>query len=806
MYRPSRASNNLLRLPTIETVGYHLLPLRRGMCRRLVSLLSLWVAVGVVLALGPLQAQQPTPAQLASLPSPVKKIIEFSADIQPILEKNCLSCHGTAAQQSGLRLDNRADALKGGYSGAVIKPGSSAGSRLIHLVGGFEPERRMPMGSENLSGLEISFLRAWIDQGAPWDTAPSQAGAQPPSTKASGHWSFVPPKRPAVPAVQNEDWVRNQVDSFILARLEKENIRPSPEADRVTLLRRLSLDLIGLPPTPRQVDAFLADTSPRAYERLVEELLASEHYGEKWTRPWLDLARYADSDGYETDQLRPWAWRWRHWVVEALNRDMPFDEFTIEQLAGDLLPNTTVDQQIATGYHRNTVSNREGGADLAEFRVDQIVDRAANTGVVWLGLTVGCARCHDHKYDPISQKEFYQFYAFFNGSDEVNIDAPLAGEIGPYLASRREYETKREELLAPIREGLAPLQAEWERNLLAAATAPGNSHLWDREWEVLGLIWGGNWGEGQHEGLRIVSLDPSKRTGGQSQLLFDYFLRRGSKVNPKRFKELKVKEISEKVEALKEQYPKLTRAQTLIESREPRPSFIHVRGDFRSPGIGVKPSIPAVLPPLPTQAHLDRLTLARWLVSPDNPLTTRVAVNRMWQEFFGRGLVATSDDFGTQGDKPSHPALLDWLAQEFIARGWSVKAMHKLIVMSATYRQASQGRPELETRDPGNRLLARQARVRLSAELVRDAALSVSGLLDTTVGGPAVYPPQPKEAASYGYSTPWDESTGGDRYRRGLYTWLQRTSLYAQSVIFDLPDPNPPRKIEHTATSINAVE
>ena len=754
-------------------------------------LLCLRIAAGFVLLVAALHAQQPTADQIVSLPAPVKKIIAFSTDIQPILEKNCLGCHGPGAQQSGLRLDNRADALKGGYSGAVIKPGDSAGSRLIHLVAGFEPQRQMPMGGDKLSRLDISFLRAWIDQGAAWDATPSEAAAQPTPNEPTKHWSFVPPKQPAIPAVRNQNWVRNPIDAFVLARLETENIKPSPEAARATLLRRLSLDLTGLPPTPRQLDAFLADTRQRAYKQLVDDLLDSKHYGEKWARPWLDLARYADSDGYETDQLRPWAWRWRHWVIEALNRDMPFDEFTIEQLAGDLLPSAKVEQQVATGYHRNTVSNREGGADLEEFRVDQIVDRAANTGLVWLGLTVGCARCHDHKYDPVSQKEFYQLYAFFNTADEVNIDAPLAGDIGPYLAARREYEAKRDELLAPVRDELAPLQAEWERKLLAADADPGKIHVWDRAWEVLGLIWGGNWGEGQLEGQRIVKIPGDKRTKDQADRLFDYFLRRGSKINPERFEELKIKELSEKVEALKEEYPKLTRAQILVESPEPRSSYIHLRGDFRSPGIEVKPSIPAmILPSLPKQAPRNRLTLAHWLVSPENPLTARVAVNRMWQEFFGRGLVSTSDDFGKQGDKPTHPALLDWLAREFIARGWSTKAMHKLIVMSATYRQLSRGRPELETLDADNRLLARQARVRLSAELVRDAALAVSGLLDTTVGGPAVFPPQPKEAASYGYSTPWEESRGGDRYRRGLYTWLQRTSLYAQSVTFDLPDPN----------------
>ena len=727
--------------------------------------------------------------QQPALPAPVKKIIEFQSDIAPILAK-CVACHGPANQSAGLRLDNRVDALRGGASGLVIHPGESAKSRLIHLVAGFEPNRVMPREGEPLSGLEISFLCAWIDQGAEWNG--DMATVSPPTSQRpkQKHWAFLPPQKPPLPNVANKEWIQNPIDRFILARLENEEIKPSPEAGRATLLRRVSLDLIGLPPAPGEVDAFLADQRPGAYKRQVDRLLKSPHYGEKWARHWLDLARYADSDGYETDQLRPWAWRWRHWVINALNNDMPFDQFTIEQLAGDLLPGATVEQHVATGFHRNTLSNREGGADLEEFRVEQIVDRAAATGIVWLGLTVGCARCHDHKYDPVSQQEFYQLYAFFNSADEVNIDAPLPGETGPFLASRAAYEARRSELLAPVRQELEQLQAQWEQKLLEADRHPGQEYTWDRAWEVLGLIWGGNYGEGQLEGQRIVKLDPAKRTKDERERLFDYFLTRGPKLAPERFEELKIKELSEQVEKLKAEYPRLSRAPVFAESTQPPISYVHVRGDFRQHGVDVQPDVPAVLPALPAIGAKNRLALARWLVSPENPLTARVAVNRMWQELFGQGLVATSADFGTQGEQPSHPELLDWLATEFIARGWSVKQMHRLIVMSASYRQASDSHAELAERDPDNHLLARQSRLRLHAEQLRDAALAVSGLLDDSVGGPSVRPPQPTEAASYGYDTPWPESKGGDRYRRGLYTWMQRTSPYAQSVTFDLPDPN----------------
>jgi len=724
--------------------------------------------------------------ETAVLPPASSAKVDFVRDIEPIFKNRCLSCHGAALQSGELRLDEREAALKGGHSGPVIKPGDSAGSRLIHLVSGLKKDLVMPMAGERLTANEIGMVRAWIDQGADWPQSVSKPAA---TAEKSKHWSFQPARKPPVPPVRDSAWVSNEIDHFILARLEREGIKPSAESDRATLIRRLSLDLVGLPPTPEAVAAFLQDHRPDAYERLVDRLLDSSHYGEKWARHWLDLARYADSDGYETDQLRPHAWRYRHWVIEALNRDMPFDRFTIEQIAGDLLPGATVDQRVATGFHRNTLSNREGGADLEEFRVEQVVDRASTVGTVWLGLTVGCARCHDHKYDPISQREFYQFYALFNSADEINIDAPLPGDMGPYLRARAEYERKRRELLAPLEKELVELQASWEKGLLEAEANPGRDHRWDRAYEVLGLIWGGHQGEGQLEGIRIVKTPLEQRTQSQKDRLLDYFIRRGSIISEERFKALQLKEVGQKLDELEKACPPLPRAPTMEESPIPRATQIHIRGNFRDLGIEVKPGTPAVLPPLPDGSAPPRLRLARWLSSPDNPLTARVTVNRSWQELFGRGLVLTSEDFGKQGSLPTHPELLDWLAAEFMERGWSLKKLHKLMVMSACYRQSSKARPELQTLDPNNTLLARQSRRRLPAELIRDSALAISGLLNPQIGGPSVRPPQPESVSQQGFDNKWVVSEGSQRYRRGLYIFLQRTSPFAQLVTFDLADP-----------------
>jgi hypothetical protein len=689
-------------------------------------------------------------------------------------------------QSSGLRLDTGPAALAGGNSGKVIFPGNSEASRLIRLVSGRE-KIVMPPAGPRLAESEIKTLRAWIDSGASWPSGLTLGAPTKPAAKPL-HWSFIPPHKPAPPSIKNVAAVRNPIDNFVLARLEAEGIQASPEASRRTLIRRLALDLTGLPPTPTEVEAFLADTRPEAYSALVDRLLDSQHFGEKWARHWLDLARYADSDGYETDQLRPHAWRWRQWVIDALNRNLPYDQFTVWQLAGDLLPNPTLDQKIATGFNRNTLSNREGGADLEEYRVEQVVDRVATVGATWLGLTLGCARCHDHKYDPVSQKEFYQLYAVFNSADEINIPAPAEGEWGGYLRDWPGYLRKRHDLVGKLETELAADMAEWERKTLDAEQNPGRDYRWDRQFELVGLIWEGNKGGGQLEGVYILKTPRAQRTEAQQRRLFDYFLRRGELVNPDKFKALKVRDTVKQLDALDKSAPPLTLAPVMFENPRPKPNYIHLRGDFRSRGIDVSPGLPAALPTSPS-GQLDRLAFARWLVSRDNPLTARVAVNRFWQELFGTGIVLTPEDFGSQGAKPTHPELLDWLAVSFMDSGWDMKKTLKLIVTSATYRQSSQFRPELAAKDPQNRLLARQSRLRLPAELIRDQALAVSGLLSPRIGGPSVHPPQPEAVAKEGLETTWVVSNGADRYRRGLYTWLQRTAPFAQSLTFDAPDP-----------------
>ena len=513
--------------------------------------------------------------------------------------------------------------------------------------------------------------------------------------------------------MQDERWARNPIDRFVLARLESEQLRPMPEADRATLIRRVSLDLIGLPPTPAEVDAFENDKGPDAYERLVDRLLASSHYGERQARPWLDQARYADTNGYEKDGPRS-IWAYRDWVIQAFNRDVPFDQFTIEQLAGDLLPNATAKERIATGFHRNTIVNTEGGVDDEEFRVAAVVDRVNTTMQVWMGSTLACAQCHDHKYDPFTQKEYFQLFAFFNNTtDGGRSTAPELAVPTPEQATK----------LAQVRAELTQLQSQ-----LSEATKAGKSP--------------------------------------------------------------KSKMIEDKIAALKKQEAGLRSVTTMVmeELQKPRTTHVLIRGSHNVKGEQVSPGVPGALHPMSADQPHNRLGLARWLVDPRNPLVGRVTMNRLWAQVFGRGIVETSEDFGVQGEPPSHPELLAWLAKELVRQSWSLKSMQRLIVTSATYRQSSQVTPDRLERDPYNRWFSRGPRFRMEAEMVRDQALAVSGLLKRTIGGPSVYPYQPEGIWFVPYSNDrWTESRDGNQFRRGLYTFWRRSAPYPTFTMFDAP-------------------
>ena len=696
---------------------------------------------------------------------------DFLEQVQPILRKKCIGCHGPALQSNGLRLDDRDAALRGSYSGAVIVAGDSAASKLFQKISSDKEGFRMPPAGVRLTGAEIEIVKNWIDGGAVWPAGTTQAAA--PKTN---HWSFQPVKRPAPPVVKNAVWVRNPIDAFVIARLEKEGTKPSEEAGKSTLLRRLSLDLTGLPPTPQEVAAFANDPRPDAYGRVVERLLASPHYGERWARPWLDLAHYADSDGYEKDQVRSFAWRYRNWVIDALNRDMPFDRFTIEQLAGDLVPGATVEQRVATGFLRNTLTNREAGVDREETHFEQLVNRNNTVATTWLGITVGCSQCHDHKYDPLSQRDYYRMLSYWEAMEEEDIDAPLAGELGPYLAASPAYNSKREKLLAEYE--IPALMPPWEAKLRVAIDDPGRAPEWDFALTSMKAMFDG--------AVKILKQDPARRAPRDQERLTDYFIRRtGATLGLDKAKMDRFKELRGKLDEIEKGLPRLTQAQAMRQDAEFQTGHIRLRGDWKQLGVPVGAGPPAVFG---TTAG-DRLAFAQWLVSPRNPLTARVFVNRTWAELFGRGIVNTTDDFGTKGDRPTHPDLLDWLASEFMEKGWSMKQLHRTIVMSATYRQSSNVRKDLEERDPGNTLLARQARIRLSAETIRDAALFAGGLLEASIGGASVRPPQPAGVTELTYGgAKWVTDTGSARYRRGIYIHFQRTSPYPMLMNFDEPD------------------
>jgi mono/diheme cytochrome c family protein len=712
------------------------------------------------------------PAVLLGAPLRGAEPVDYARDVKPIFAAHCTSCHGPAKQKADLRLDLFARIQKGGNSGPAIVPKKASESLLIHAVTGSKPDvSRMPPKGDPLTADQMALLKRWIDEGA---RGPTQEEAAAGSGAASTHWSFQPVKRPTLPATKNPAWARNGIDHFVLARLDKEGIAPSPEADKVTLIRRVSLDLLGLPPTPGQVDAFLKDTAPGAYERLVDRLLDSPHYGEHQARLWLDMARYADSNGFTIDAPRS-IWKYRDWVINAFNNDLPFDQFTVQQLAGDLLPKPTTDQLVATGFHRNTMINQEGGIDLEQFRVESVVDRVNTTGAVWLGLTVGCCQCHDHKFDPLTQREYYQFFAFFNNCDEPNLEILSPGDE----ARRKQVR----EALAAV-EGqlkyLDPTSADaiekWERGLTDETRQAVPKKVADI---FLVAVAGRN-------AKQKAALDAAYRkndltrhvVGGLSHPLAAAFHAEAYAART---------ELVKAREELTKKEPAAVTTMVVRERKAPRDTHVLLGGDFTRKGAKVGPGFPAVLPKAALAAS--RLDLAKWIADPANPLTSRVAVNRWWGQFFGLAIVETENDFGTQGTPPSHPELLDYLASEFVASGWSVKALHKLIVTSATYRQSSKTRPELQKIDARNRLLARQSRLRVNAEVVRDVCLAASGLLSPKVGGPSVFPPQPDGVYKFTQvDKGWKPSTGDDRYRRGMYTYFWRSAPHPQLVTFDAPD------------------
>ena len=721
----------------------------------------------------------------ASLPPAASGGISFATDIKPLLERHCVACHGEALQQNGLRLDQRDAALRGGVSGAAIEPGDPGASALIQRLEGRAGLQRMPPAGA-LAEAEIQAFRAWIREGAAWDAASGPA--------RSGHWAFQPIRRPSVPTARNAAWARNPIDAFVLAKLASEGWDPAPEAPGPVLARRASLDLIGLPPSPADLRAGLA------YEDFVDRLLQSEHFGERWASLWLDQVRYADSDGYEKDSVRPHAWRYRHWVIDAFNRDMPFDRFTVAQLAGDLLPDSGFERRVATGFYRNTLKNREGGVNVEEFRFEEVVDRTNTVATVWLGLSLECARCHDHKYDPIAQRDYYRMFAFFNELDEIEIDAPLPGELGPYLRAKPEFDRALQAIYAKY--GVRELQRPWTEKMLWAGENPGVEYAWDTSWDILALY--------LDDGQRILRTPVERRDWREDFALTEWFLRNYSRViSDEEYDATGFRDAVKEVHALVDGFPDVSRARTVRVGLDPPRSHVHPSGAWNDFGEQVSPGSPAALPPLePAGSVPTRLDLARWLVASGNPLTARVAVNRVWQAYFGAGLVASSDNFGLRGEPPTHPELLDWLASELIDSGWSLKHVHRLIATSATYRQSSQWRGDLAQGDPANRLLGRQARLRLPAETLRDAALAVAGLLDPAVGGPSVRPAQPAGVAELGYanSVKWAESPGSDRYRRGVYIHFQRTTPYPFLANFDLQERNVARcSRERSNTPLQAL-
>jgi len=890
------------------------------------------------------------PVAAAEAKSPAK--VQFNRDIRPILSENCFACHGPDVKEAkgDLRIDLRESAIKASKgSDAAIVPGKPDASELVTRIFSDDPDERMPPPDlhKSLTDRQKQLLKQWIAEGAVYQR----------------HWGYIAPTRPELPEVKRKDWGRNEIDRFVLAKLEAEGLSPSHEADRPTLIRRLSFDLTGLPPTPPEIDAFVSDTSANEYEKIVDRLLASPRYGERMAMWWLDGARYADSNGYQADYER-FMWPWRDWVINAFNRNEHFDQFTIDQLAGDLLPGATVEQRIATGFNRNHRINTEGGALAEEWHVETVIDRVETTSVVWLGLTMGCARCHNHKYDPITQKEFYQFFSFFNNVPEAGVGFERAGNQLPTMAAvgadqrkrlaeldaaiagaeatLREKETKLPELeqqwereqapglleqakmwrvLAPqaTSSSGATLVAQADGSYLASGTIPArdvytlvtplaNTKITAIQFDVLpdaslaaqsfgrrgngNIVLGGfeaKWTDAAHpkpqrvkfaravadysqpdwpiaaaignnpgvgwalDGndpakrldrhavfipdkpidlgpggtltvrvrqetlenhvigrfrlsvtsaagiagpnstpiassvIEILSIEAGKRTDSQRKTLVDFFRDTASAaiLAPANAA------VASARKARDEFNTTLPTVMVMEEMPKPRDAFILIRGQYDQHGEKVLPGVPAALNPLPAGAPTNRLGLARWIVDPANPLTARVAVNRFWEMYFGVGIVKSSENFGVQAEWPSNMELLDWLATEFVADGWDMKAIQKKILMSATYRQSSAVTPALLERDPENRLLARGPRFRLQAEMIRDNALAVGGLLIEKLGGPSVRPYQPKgvwdETNVYGNLRNYKHDTGDSLYRRSMYTIWKRTAAPPDMTMFDMP-------------------
>jgi mono/diheme cytochrome c family protein len=870
--------------------------------------------------------------------------IDYIRQIKPLLIEHCADCHNADLQESGYRVDIGALLVRGGDHGSTVIAGKPNDSLLILALRGSSKVPQMPLDLTPLSTQQIDLIAEWVEQGA---KLPDSEKVDPEARRQSDHWAFQPIVRPTLPSPKNKHLAKNPIDLFVLAKLQDLGLDPSPRADRNTLIRRLYLDLLGIGPTIEQINKFVGNNNPAAYEELVEEILASPRYGERWGRHWLDLARYADSNGFTVDGSRE-IWKYREWVINALNQDMPFNQFTKEQMAGDLLPDHTTDQLIATGFHRNTLINQEGGTSDEQFRVEAVVDRVNTTSGVYLGLTIGCAQCHQHKFDPISQRDFYELYAIFNNCADNN-DAAGSGPI-INVPSQRQIElgkslqtqlTTAETPLAKHDKQFAESFSEWKENLAKADAVNWNTlqpELWTttdgsqlnivNENQLLvdfsipandtftvhysstpqritairlepkthsnlplggpGRASNGNFvltefkaylttAEGTRKELPIAraiadhsqdgypiyhAIDNKDATGWainmksgnanvnreatfflaepidisttdkltielehaiNDKYLIGCFAVSTTSTNtsllqvPASIQKLIKKEKRTKdedqqidkaykqtdltrtalvkvVDSIKAQLnahkKSIPSTMILRELEKPRTTHIQIRGDYLRTGAVVQPAVPAVLPPITlADRSINRLDFAQWLTNDENPLTARVTVNRYWQRFFGLGIVETENDFGTQGSTPSHPALLDWLASEFRDNHWGIKSLHRLIVTSATYQQTSVVSAELIARDPRNRLLARQSRIRLEAEAIRDSSIQTAGVLSTKIGGRGVYPPQP--AGIYVLTQQkkaWPESQGDDRFRRGMYTFFWRSSPYPLMPTFDAPE------------------